>query len=385
MTRKHATRMALALAAWLLGAACRYDVVLDEPPLSDAGQQEDAQPVDASRGPDAAADAGPLTRACIDGHEVAPSPATEATSAPTLAHVGAGPLRRYALLLPPPARVGSSRTALYLLDAEGNIASLEELELLEGGGGPAQTPTVHARRDAAGLIVLSPTEARVRDELGGWSTIALPRAPVLARQREAGWIDEARFVYVGQGAGEPLVIVEPALGTASVSSLQTEGSARVLIGVGSVVVSATPPLRTIREFDGAFAETLRVEWPMEPPLGPRLVGAMRGAQRRWLVHDDGEFRTQVELYRVDAMGPEFLLREQHLGPLSTRFEDELVAISTSDGGLSAFDFLSEGFTRLVPGGVSTLALVTRGEPGFAVVTRELRGGVESLFFRCVAE
>lgn len=357
-----------------LDAGERMDAPPDAPPLDGAG---DGGALDAGAdAPDAAA------RPCVSGIEIGPSPATAPAAAPTLAGTGTGGL--LALLLPPPARAtAATRTALYVLDAEGAVLSVEEVDLDDGTGAPAETATVHRRRDAPGVLVLGPTEARLRDEGGAWTSIALPLPPLVARQREAGWLDDARFAYVAEGAGEPLVVIEPAGARATVTSLATGGAARVLVAPGAVVVSPAPPIATITEHDAALALTLELDWPTGP-LGGRLLGATLAGGRRWLLTDGEEFRTVTALHRVEATGPTLLLGETLLGPLTTRADDDLVTIVTADGALLAFDFARDAFLRFLPSGARSLGLVERAGPGFVILTREPGTTAEVLVLRCVA-
>lgn len=385
----------LCLAVGTLTPACRYEVRLDDPLDAAIAPERDAPdeaaldaPLDAGVRDDAGApDAPPDApgRPCLTGLEVAASPATVPASAPTLATSGALAARRFGLLLPPPARAASATTGLYVLDGEGATLAVEELDLDDGAGAAAATATVHGRRDAPGFLVLAPAEARLRGETGTWTSIALPLPPLTSRQREAGWIDDAHFAYVAEGLGEPVVVVDAASTSATVSGLTTAGAARVLVGLGAVVLVAAAPDPAITEHDAALATTptLEIDWP-GGPIGDRLIGATRSGGRRWLVHDAGEFRTQTELYRVEAAGPSFVLRQQLLGPLVTASEDDLVTITTADGGLTVFDFASDTFVPLLAGGASGLGLAERADDGYVVVTREPGATGDALVFRCIA-
>lgn len=378
-------------------SACRYEVRLDDPlDASDAAtldaadappaDPQDAPPLDGRAPEDAGlADAPDApARPCIAGVDVVPSPATAPSAAPTLAATGTLLDRRYALLLPPSARLSTTRTGLYVLDRGGATLDVVELDLVDGAGTAADTATVHRRRDAVGFLVLAPTEARLRDDAGGWTSIPLPMPPLVSRQREAGWLDDARFAYVGAGPGEPIVVLDTASASGTASPVTTAGAARVLFGLGAVVIAASLPDPAISEHDATLTAlpTFRIDWPAGP-IGDRLLGATLDGGRRWLVRDTGEFRAQTELYRVDAAGPAFVLGQMLLGPLQTESDDDLVTIVTSDGGVTVFDFTSDAFVPLVPAGATSLGLAERDDDGFVVVTREPAVTGEALVFRCV--
>lgn len=362
-------------------AGCRFEIQLDAMHGIDAGAP-DAGPPDDGGPSDAGLDAP--GHGCTHGVDLVPSPPTGATSAPTLASSGSGETRVLGLLLPPPARIGASDTGLYLLDHEGRMLDAPvELSIDDGSGGEASTATIHGRADAPGFLVLGPRAASLLDESGTGTPITLPLAPLPARQRDAGWIDADHFVYVGSGAGEPLVVLEVSSSSATISALPTEGVARVIVVAGAVVISPTPPDGTIREYDTSLTESFAYTWP-GGPLGARLMGATLAGGRRWLANDSQEFRTATDLQSVDADGTTVIATSLIMGPITTQQRGELVTIVPTDGALVVLDFRDDVFHRLLGAGTAnSLGLVERDDDDYVTVTREPSATADVLVFRCV--
>lgn len=367
----------MGLACLGLGA-CRLEVRLDEPrdaPAHDGGADApvrdtpDAPPPDA---PDAPA------RPCLAGVPLLSLASVAEARRITLAPGEDG---LFALLLPPSTTGASAR--LVRVDGEGTVRSTRELTIVDGSGSPTDAVTLHRRQDAAGFVLLGPTELRVLDAMGDdeGAAVPLPLAPAPAFARSAGWIDAEHFVYVGAGAAQSLVRVRLTATEriAEVSSIGAAGAARVWVAPGAVTISDLAPSTGAREHDATLGSpALSIAWS-DGPLAERLLGAFTGTERRWLVSDGSEFRTGVAVFRVEAAGATAVGSGTLLiGPVDVVQHDDLVSTLSGDGAVRAYDFASERFVDFgsTPSG---LALIERDGAGFVWVT--LDGAM--LSWRCV--
>lgn len=370
-------RVVVSLLSLCAVGGCRYDVQLHAD--RDAATTIDALSTDVGSDTpiDDAPDAPPQT--CAEGlrlMDVRPSAEHEAS----IATAGAGDGLRYGILVPPALRDdGASTTRLLIVSRLGAILFSRELALLDGGGAPSETATVHTMPARDGFLVLG-ARGITRLDVDGASaserTLSIP--PLASAQRGAGFVDGDRFVFASSGTGAPLAVFDRAADTVEVTAIETAAAAVWRVHRGGVTIGIDEPTETVEyaaSLDGTV--TFRSAWP-PAPLARRLLGAYTaGGRRLWVTADGEEFRNTVSVHEVPDLGAPIPLTAATLvAPLAVTQEDELLTVAEAPGDLAVVDLARIAIERLGP---FTSGSIERGETGYVVLTVE----EGALTFRCV--
>lgn len=377
----HCDRLILvSLGALAMISGCRYDVQLQ--PSTDAAV--DALTRDA--GTDGAADAPPDSppdappQTCASGLALMSARPTAFDRGATFARGASLGARRYGILVSPAVRDdGASTTRLLVVDGTGALLSSRELALLDGGGDPSETATLHSLPSGEGFLVIGERAIVILDVEGGTSSeVPLTVAPLASAQRRAGFIDEDRFVFVSSAPGLPLAVFDRTTGEVTTTAIETEGAAVVLIHRGGVTIGIDAPTETVEYAPSLNGDvTYRSAWP-PAPLARRLLGAYTaGGRRIWATADGEEFRNTVSLDEMpESAAPVSLTSATLVAPLEVNQEDDLLTVAESTGDLAVVDYAAVAIERLGP---FTGGSIERDEAGYVVLSVE----DGALTFRCL--
>jgi hypothetical protein len=366
----------------------------DAPPLRDAGRDADSWELDSAVD---AADVGPdafVVPTCATHEtEITGARVGVATEAASLASSGTGARLRFGILLPAAARLTGDETQLVLLDRDGARVGERLIAVLDAGGAPSSAATLHSLSPHTvdeGFLLLTETSIALLDHDGATVGLETPLAapPSRARQREAGWIDDDRFVFID--ASGRITVFDRVSRSVDVAPIDVSGRARVLVDPGGVTVTSEgmPNELVVYAADLTGAEALRTSWSDEGsmPIGYRLLGTnFSPTQRTWLIRATGEFRATLKSYAVPSMG-EPVLGPSWLGvgPFPTiALEGQLVAIVDSGSRLTLFSFSTGSFdeTGIVVGAAAAFEPERDGRHSAAVWVGPGSAGT-SLLLRC---
>ncbi|MBN8617021.1 MAG: hypothetical protein J0L92_40955 [Deltaproteobacteria bacterium] len=380
-------------------SACRMDVQLEahrDAAPRDAlvldASRTDARAFDAFALPDAALDApdldaGPLPPVCAGpGLALGSVAVTPASLAPVLSIVGAGDAQRYAVLVPPSARpLPTTLARLVVLDARADVVADREIEVASGGAALLALPDASTTAGEEAFVVIVGDQLSFFDANGEvvGDAVRLPRAIAPAHQASLAWLDDTHLVYVSTELS--IVSFDRTARGASVSTAVVSAVDDVFLAPGSVVINRGEPMLETIELSSTLDGTETVHLVQPEPHAGFVIGAFRiGAERRWVVRANEEFRTQPKLIRVEDDGTVETITGDIvvMGPPDTTQRDGLVAIGGTDGAVIVVDPDAGTFRTLVAPGAQQLAAIARGPDGIAALVVEPGDPDARLVLRC---